>query len=273
MRLSYLSQIIFKVIVLLFLFGGCTNNDINKKFDCTNSDLEISSSKINTSGCKATDGSIVVSATKGSPPYSFRINGGTFQTSSTFPSLLAGSYTLDVKDANECVKSIAVTIDAANSSLEVSRVVVNNSGCTTPNGIITVNGSGGAPPYLYSIGTEAFASTNLFQNLKEGTYTVTVKDAIDCQKALGVVVGKDNTGIKYSTNIKPILDKSCNLSGCHVAGGRFPDLTNFTTLSSQRASVKSRTANRSMPPSGIPDLTTQEIALIGCWVDDGALNN
>jgi uncharacterized membrane protein len=44
-------------------------------------------------------------------------------------------------------------------------------------------------------------------------------------------------------------------------------------LKNLAASVKLRTANKSMPPSGSSQLTQSQIDLIGCWVDDGALNN
>jgi hypothetical protein len=274
MKISHLLGFTFKVASILLLWSACTNNDINRTFDCTNTDLEISlGTKSTTTNCNVADGSITVAAAKGKEPYSFRINGGAYQTSPTFANLTAGSHNVEVKDANQCLKNITVTIDAANSTLDATTTVVNNTGCTSPNGSITVKGSGGAPPYLYSIDAGAFGSANSFAGLNAGTYSIKIKDASECQKTFGIAVSKESTGIKYSANIKPILDKSCNLAGCHVSGGRPPDLTKYATVFSQRAQVKSQTANRSMPPGGVQALTADEIAAIACWVDDGGLNN
>ena len=47
------------------------------------------------------DGSVVVSASGGTGPYEFSINGGTFQVSGTFTGLCPGNYYVTVKDADD----------------------------------------------------------------------------------------------------------------------------------------------------------------------------
>ncbi|WP_211321233.1 Ig-like domain-containing protein, partial [Arcicella aurantiaca] len=54
-------------------------------------------------------GSITVVGNGGTSPYNFRINGGTWG-GNTFNSLSAGTYTIDVLDARNCMKSLTVTI-------------------------------------------------------------------------------------------------------------------------------------------------------------------
>lgn len=267
-------------IRLFVLYGwlaiACTNNDVNKPFDCNNSDLTLTLvSKQDASGCKAIDGSLVVAGSFGKPPYDYSVNGGVFQTNPQFGSLGAGTYSVEVKDANGCKKSIDVVIDAANSTLNATRVVVNNSQCAAPNGSITVTGTGGKPPYFYLFGIGGFTPNNVLSNIKEGTYNVVVKDSEDCLKSFGVVVGRENMGIKYSTQIKPIFDLSCNVPNCHGAGTGPRDWTVFANVSSQKDRIKLRTGNRTMPiiGNGISALTQTQIDLIACWVDDGALNN
>ncbi|MBS1553371.1 MAG: SprB repeat-containing protein [Bacteroidetes bacterium] len=232
-------------------------------------------SKQDASGCKAIDGSLVVAGSFGKPPYDYSVNGGVFQTNPQFGSLGAGTYSVEVKDANGCKKSIDVVIDAANSTLNATRVVVNNSQCAAPNGSITVTGTGGKPPYFYLFGIGGFTPNNVLSNIKEGTYNVVVKDSEDCLKSFGVVVGRENMGIKYSTQIKPIFDLSCNVPNCHGAGTGPRDWTVFANVSSQKDRIKLRTGNRTMPiiGNGISALTQTQIDLIACWVDDGALNN
>ena len=264
-----------RIICLLFivLAVGCANNDINKKFDCSTSDLTIElASKTNTTSCNSVNGKISVGAKGGKQPYSFSLNGGVGQTGGDFLNLGAGSYSVIVTDANECkVTSVVIDISAPDSNLNATAVAVRNNQCTNPNGSITVTASGGNTPYSFQIGTAGFTSSNVFNNVKQGTYNLIVKDATDCQKIIAVTVPRENTNTSYLNTVKPILDASCNLASCHSGGSR--DLTDFQNVKNRAASVKARTANKSMPPSGSSQLTQAQIDLIGCWVDDGALNN
>lgn len=264
-----------RILCLLFfvLSVGCTNNDINKQFDCSTSNLTIElTSTTNTTTCNAADGRLSVSATGGNQPYSFSLNGGVGQSTGDFLNLGAGSYNVIMTDANGCkVTSILIEISAPNSSLNATAVAVRNNQCTNPNGSITVTASGGNAPYSFQFGTAGFTSTNVFNNVRHGTYNLIVKDATDCQKIIPVTVPRENTNTSYLNTVKPILDASCNLASCHSGGSR--DLTDFQNVKNRAASVKARTANKSMPPSGSSQLTQAQIDLIGCWVDDGALNN
>jgi len=262
-------------LFLILLVIGCTNNDINRKFDCSTSDLAIQLvSKTNTTNCKAIDGKLSVSATGGKTPYDFSLNGGPFQTNNAFVNLGPGSYNVIVQDANGCkVTLAAIDISSANSNLDASTVIIKNNQCTSPNGSITVNASGGSSPYSFQFGTSGFGSGNTFNNLKADIYTIIVKDANDCQKTISAIVPRENTNTSYLNLVKPILDASCNLASCHGAGTGSRDWTNFQNLKSKAASVKARTANRSMPIGSVAQLTQTQIDLIGCWVDDGALNN
>src|SRR3546814_20419000 len=56
------------------------------------------------------DGSIMASAS-GSSGFMFRLNGGSYQPSSTFGSLAAGTYTITVKDKDDCTISQDFTVD------------------------------------------------------------------------------------------------------------------------------------------------------------------
>lgn len=63
-----------------------------------------------------TGGSITVTATAGSQPYQYSINGGTtYQSSNTFTGLAAGTYNVMVKDAANCTRSQQVTLTFTNN--------------------------------------------------------------------------------------------------------------------------------------------------------------
>jgi SprB repeat len=269
-----INKLVLNILILSVLLpAGCAYNDLPSAFDCANSDLAVSlSTKSDATSCKAIDGKISVAAAGGEGAYDFNINGGEYQTGTEFEKLAPGSYTVTVKDFNNCKKSVTVDIGSANSDLNATTAILENNQCATPNGSFTISASGGSSPYQYQIEGGGFSATNVFSGLKNGQYAVTVKDASDCQKVVSVTVPRGNFGISYSKDVEPIFEAKCNLSGCHDSstGGR--DWTNFANVKRQAGSIKVRTANRSMPIGGLT-LTQQQINLIGCWVDDGAANN
>ena len=61
--------------------------------------------------CSATGtGSITANPSGGLAPYTFSLNGGSFQSSGTFNNLNAGNYTLVVRDANTCSTSTNINV-------------------------------------------------------------------------------------------------------------------------------------------------------------------
>lgn len=270
-------RIIFAVI---FLLGGCTYNDIPKAFfDCKTSTLAVTLvSKLDPTSCLAIDGSIAVSATGGLTPYAFSINTGVYQSEGTFANLGQGSFTLYAKDANNCEKWIQVDLVAPGSTFDVTAAATPDSGCLTDNGSITLTASGGTPPYTYQFGTQPAGSVNTFSNLKTGPYTFTVRDSAPvpgCIKTVNVLVKHGDSGTSFATSIKTILSTSCAISGCHNGdNGSTRNWDVFANVQNNASNIKTRTANKSMPPAGsTAALTTDQIKLIACWVDDGAKNN
>ena len=125
------------------------------------------------------NGQITGLASGGTAPYTYSLDGTNFQTG-TFSGLNAGSYTLTVKDANECTATVNVSLT------EPAVLTFGGTGTTNvtcfggADGMITVNGMGGTAPYTYSIDGSDFQEDNVFSGLSAGTYTFTVKDANGC---------------------------------------------------------------------------------------------
>jgi len=77
------------------------------------------------------------------------------------------------------------------------------------------------------------------------------------------------TDVSYTNDIDPLLAQKC--APCHIGGGQFPDLTTYESVSQNADLIKTVTQNGTMPKNGF--LTQDQIDLIACWVDNGALNN
>lgn len=79
------------------------------------------------------------------------------------------------------------------------------------------------------------------------------------------------TNKAFAANVNPIIQASCNVSGCHAAGssnGPGP-LTNFAQISA--ASIRSAISSGSMPKGST--LTAAQKNSIICWIDSGKPNN
>ena len=123
--------------------------------------------------CTHNDGSITATATKGTPPYQYSIDGVNFQSSNIFTGLVVGVYIITIKDALGFTSGATITVN--NSCLTVTAVAVNST-CGNNNGKITASAGSGTPPYQYSINGVNFQSSNIFIGLPAGPYTITTKD-------------------------------------------------------------------------------------------------
>ena len=97
------------LILLIFILDSCDNSSEDPD-PCLNSP-QISIDKIQASIEGKSTGEITVSASQGSEPYMYSIDGMNFQSSNVFSNLEGGDYTLIVRDANDCSDSKMATVD------------------------------------------------------------------------------------------------------------------------------------------------------------------
>ncbi len=149
------------------------------------------------------NGSATASPTGGTPSYTYLWSNG--QTTSTATSLIAGTYTVTIRDVNNCSSNTSVTITqptVLSSSISASTQVSCNGG---NNGSATVNPSGGTPTYTYiwSNGQTTVSATTLVA----GTYTVTVTDSKGCTTTSSVTITQPT---QLTTSISSSTQVSCN---------------------------------------------------------------
>jgi hypothetical protein len=129
--------------------------------------------------CTVTTGTITVAASGGIAPYNYTLNGGPVQTNNVFNNLSAGSYKINVKDANGCSTDLDVILKQLPSDLKATAVSPDIA-CNANDGKITINASGGTSPYNYSLNGGSYQPSNEFNGLKAGLYKIIVKDAGGC---------------------------------------------------------------------------------------------
>ncbi|QHL87503.1 T9SS type B sorting domain-containing protein [Nibribacter ruber] len=163
--------------------------------------------------CGLKNGSITATnITGGTEPYSYSLNGGTFQATASFKSLTAGSYTFAVKDATGCVITQSITV-GSTGGVQSFILAKTDATCGSNSGTVTVGQvTGGQSPYTYSINGTYFQTSPAFTGLAEGTYQMTVKDAKGCQTVQPITVASSQTITKVSFTAEP--------AGCGQATGR-----------------------------------------------------
>ncbi|CAN5800283.1 hypothetical protein BH11BAC3_BH11BAC3_33550 [soil metagenome] len=72
-------------------------------------------------------GSITASATGGSAPYTYNLDGGSYQASATFTSLAAGTHTLNAKGVGGCIATTSVTVYDYGASADNQNSAGNDS--------------------------------------------------------------------------------------------------------------------------------------------------
>jgi hypothetical protein len=199
------------------------------------------------------NGSIAASATGGTAPYTYSIDGTNFQSSTTFTSLSAGSYTLSVKDANNCSATSSVTVTQPSTALSVSVATQTNVNCFGQStGAITVAGLGGTGTYTYSKNGTTFQAGTTFASLAAGTYTITIKDASNCTATTTVTITQPAAALALSTTGTNI---ACNAA---TTGAISSTVTGGTSPYSYAWSNSATTANLSSLAAGTYTLTVTD---------------
>jgi hypothetical protein len=117
-------------------------------------------------------------------------------TSGNFPNLPAGDYTVLInqrKGSASCDYEENYTISTPTSAISGDTILVQDYTCIQDGIIEAQNVSGGIAPYEYSIDGINFVpdttpNANRFENLLDGTYTISVRDANGCVFATTPIV-------------------------------------------------------------------------------------
>jgi gliding motility-associated-like protein len=183
--------------------------------------LTATPSQTNVSCSAGANGSATVTATGGTPGYTYLWfpSGG---TSATAINLVAGAYSCTITDFNGCsiVKSFTITQPTALTATTTQTNVAING---YSSGVATVSVSGGTAEYSYlwspSGGTAAAAT-----GLAAGTYTCAITDANGCQTTKTVTITEPTALLVASISQTNVLCKgaSTGVATVNVSGAVGP---------------------------------------------------
>lgn len=130
-----------------------------------------------------TDGAVSVSASGGTPPYSYHWSNGA--TGTSISNLPAGAYSVTVTDAHGCTGTSSATVQsfpAPSCSIAITHEV-------TPagmDGALEISVFSGTPPFNISWSNGQTGTT--ITNLAPGAYSATVTDVNGCQSSCSVTL-------------------------------------------------------------------------------------
>lgn len=129
-------------------------------------------------------GSATATASGGEGAFTYEWSNG--QTTQTVDNLAGGIYTVIATDINGCQASASVEI-TENPQIVINEQVTNILCNSQSGGEIVANVSGGAAPYRYAWSNGE--TSDRINNIKAGTYFLTVTDSENCQEIKGINIG------------------------------------------------------------------------------------
>jgi subtilisin-like proprotein convertase family protein len=141
------------------------------------------------------NGSIAINASNGTTPYSYNWTPGG-NLGSNASGLTAGSYQIDIADANGCTHQMIAVVNqptAMNASLNVT-----NGTCLGNAGSIDLTVYGGVSPYSFNWSNGS--SSEDINGLAPGTYTCTITDANNCTNVQSTNITSSGTAPAVPVN-------------------------------------------------------------------------
>ena len=143
------------------------------------------------------DGSVEITVDGGFPPFVFDMEGDVNATG-IYTDLCPGTYDLIVTDVDGCTFVDSVVIEETDS-LQIDIITTDEACPGACNGTITLVPENGTPPYLYNVEGEE-NTTGEFEDLCEGSYTITVEDSTGC-----VFIGSGSIGVGESMGLDTVV--------------------------------------------------------------------
>lgn len=181
--------------------------------------------------CGNDDGQITLTASSGTAPYSYSIDGGTTsQPSGTFTGLSSGSYQIKIEDNTGCTVT-GIVIVSVIGGVSIDNTASTNITCHgLCDGEASVTVSGGTLPYTFDwtddTGNSIGSNMPAISNLCEGNYTLSVYDAVTgsaCATTISFLITEPNELLLSTSSVNEGCNASCNGSiDWQIQGGTAP---------------------------------------------------
>ncbi|MBL7910609.1 MAG: T9SS type A sorting domain-containing protein [Bacteroidia bacterium] len=216
--------------------NGCS---ITKTINVTQpTALSVNITTVVPTNCNQSNGSASVSVSGGVGGYTYLWSAGPTYTNALMSNVVAGAYTVTVKDANNCTQpAIAIINDIAGPTIVVTNTVPANCfGSSTGGATVSASGGFGPLTFLWSYLSQ---TTQNVSNLPAGVHTVTVTDQANCISSATVNITQASSALV--TSITSVTNIACsgqfNGAAQITASGGAPGYNYLWSPSAQTNSV------------------------------------
>ena len=243
--------------VVITDINGCSASVDVDLGGCSDLDVDLTP----TNGICGQNGSILVTMYGGSPVYNVTwtgpVNGQSFTNTNitNISNLPAGTYTVNVVDANGCTNYAVTQISTVESNLTLTTLMTEAT-CGT-EGSITTYLSGGTGPYQISwTGPESGSfttatTTATIPNLISGTYQIYATDANGCSDSKTVYVTNQTNNLTISLVGNDGICAQYGNIGVYVGEGDGPFVVSWTGPVSGSASFSGNVYQIPNTPTGL----------------------
>jgi gliding motility-associated-like protein len=210
--------------------------------------LTLTASETSNVTCDNSQGTITALASGGWGNYQYELTGSAtvaYSTNNVFTNLSAGNYTVNVMDAEGCVASVNVDLlepNPINAAFTPSTTLLPCFGDQNASITITNVTGGQGSDFTYTLNTilptpstSGPQSSNVFNNLGPGTYSVTITDGYECITTSADIVINEPTPIDASlvvaTTQSCTAESTLTLSATGGTGSyEFSDNSSFSSI-------------------------------------------
>ena len=159
------------------------------------------------------------------------------------------------------------TDPCAGKTITITPTVVDATACSA-GGSITI-AAAGSTGFNYKLNSGGvYQSSNVFNNVSAGTYTVFVKDGAGCEKSTAVTVNSAGTAGTLFAAVKNLISSKCQ--SCHnntIQNGGMNWAVDCNIVT-HKSNIKNRAVDLgTMPPTG--PLSQAEKDVITNWITAG----
>ncbi|MEL7119880.1 MAG: gliding motility-associated C-terminal domain-containing protein [Bacteroidota bacterium] len=130
--------------------------------------------------CLENDGILIIQASGGTGTLEYALNNTDYQLSNQFTDLTEGSYTVFVRDENDCLSSSTVELVQVENGPQIIEINSQPASCLEDDGSISISASTNNGSLVYALNDGNFNSLGTFSGLGEGTYDLIIQDELGC---------------------------------------------------------------------------------------------
>ncbi|MGB0524739.1 MAG: gliding motility-associated C-terminal domain-containing protein [Flammeovirgaceae bacterium] len=151
--------------------------------------------------CEQANGQVTIEASGGEGELSYSLDGITYQESSIFNGLNAGTYLIYVQDVDHCVTEGSIFI-AGSPQVHIQELFITPAVCGAANAQLDIRTQGGTGLLSYKL-NDLEQTDSIFLQLLSGNYILSVTDEKNCQASRLVSIEEGNCSIYIPNAFSP----------------------------------------------------------------------